>query len=115
MHRIVMQSMKIVVQKAKYIIISYDEVTTIDNQSWCNVHAYIVGGFNKVPLLLKFERVFNGDIVDDVTQLTLRSLLMKYGGLTTKQITDKFNALDMMGLWCPWAYKLVLLHNLSLN
>ncbi len=59
MHHIVMQSMKIVVQKVKYIIVSYDEVTTIDNQSWCNVHAYIVGGFRKVLVLLNFERVFN--------------------------------------------------------
>ncbi len=81
MHHIVMQSMKIVVQKVKYINVSYDEVSTIVNQSWWNVHAYIVGGFRKVPMLLNFEWVFNGDIVDDVTQLILGSLVMKYGGL----------------------------------
>jgi hypothetical protein len=46
------------------------------------VHAYIVGGFRKVLVLLNFERVFNWDIADDVTQLILRSLLMKYGALT---------------------------------
>jgi hypothetical protein len=31
-----------VVQKIKYLVVSCDEITTIDNQSSCNVHAYVV-------------------------------------------------------------------------
>jgi len=57
MHCIIMQSTKVVVQKVKYIVVGCDEVIII-NQSWCIVHAYIVDGFKKMPLLMNFERVF---------------------------------------------------------
>lgn len=83
MHHIVMQSMKIVVQKVKYIIVSYDEVTTIDNQSWCNVHAYTVDGFKWVPLLLNLERACSKSTIDNLAKLIFRSL-MEYGGLIAK-------------------------------
>ncbi len=60
MHHIIMESMKIIViQKAKYIVVNYDEVTNINNQSWCSMHAYIVDGFRRLPLLLNLERLFS--------------------------------------------------------
>jgi hypothetical protein len=40
MHNILFQTIKIVVQKATYILVSCDKVTTIDNQNWLNVHVY---------------------------------------------------------------------------
>jgi hypothetical protein len=64
MHCIVMQSTKVVVQKVKYIIVGCDEVITI-NQSWCIVHAYIVGGFKKVSLLMNFEQVLAKSTIDN--------------------------------------------------
>jgi len=87
-HDIIMQSMKVVIQKAKYIIVNCDEVTTIDNQSWCSVHAHIVYGFKKVPLLLNLERLLGGGTVDNLTTLILKSL-MEYGGLTTEHVVNK--------------------------
>ncbi len=41
-HCMVMKSTKDIVQKVKYIIVNYDEITIINNQSWWNVHAHIV-------------------------------------------------------------------------
>jgi hypothetical protein len=62
-------------QKPKHLAINYDEVTTIDNQSWCNVHAYVVDDFKRIPLLLNLERVIGGDNVDKLTSLIMRSMM----------------------------------------
>ncbi len=110
MHRIVMESMKIVIQKVEYIAINYDEITNINNQS----HAYIVDGFRRLPLLLNLERLFNESTINNLTALILRSL-MEYGGLTTEHVANKLHVLDLMGLQCSQPYKLVLLHNSSLK
>ncbi len=53
-------------QKAKYLAISYDEVSTMDNQSWCSVHAYVVDDFKRIPLLLNLEKVIGGGNVDNL-------------------------------------------------
>jgi hypothetical protein len=52
MHCIIIQSIKVVIQKAKYLVINCDEVTTIDNQCCCSVHIYIVDDFRKISMLL---------------------------------------------------------------
>jgi hypothetical protein len=109
-----MESMKIVMQKAKYIVVNYDEVTNINNQSWCSIHAYIVDGFRRLPLLLNLERLFSENIANNLTTLIPRSL-MEYGGLTIEHVANKLHVLDLMGLQCSWPYKLVLLHNSSLK
>jgi len=87
-HHIIMESMKVVIQKVKYIIVSYDEVTTIDNQSWCSVHAHIVDGFKKVPLLLNLARLLGGGTIDNLIALILKSL-MEYGGLRIEHVVSK--------------------------
>ncbi len=88
MHHIIMESMKVAIQKAKYIIVSCDEVTTIDKQSWCSLHAHIIDGFKRVPLLLNLERLLGRGTVDNFITLILKSL-MEYGGLTTKHVVSK--------------------------
>jgi hypothetical protein len=67
MHKIVIESIKVVVQKAKYLAISYDEVTTINNQSWCKVHTYVVDRFKWIPLLLNLEKVIGGGNANNLT------------------------------------------------
>jgi hypothetical protein len=57
MHCIIIQSIKVVIQKAKYLVINCDEVTTIDNQCWCRVHIYIVDKFKKISMLLNLVKV----------------------------------------------------------
>jgi len=47
------------IQYVQYIVYSCDEVTTMDNCSWICVHAYVVSGWTKVPIL-----VFKGWLMD---------------------------------------------------
>ncbi len=42
MHQMVMKVTRAVIQAAQYISLSYDEVSTIDNQSWLSIHYYVV-------------------------------------------------------------------------
>jgi hypothetical protein len=52
------------------------------------VHAYVVGGFKRVPLLLNLERVVGRGFVDNLVTSILKSL-MKYGCLIVAQIGSK--------------------------
>jgi len=67
MHSIVTVSTKAIMQKARYFTISFDEITTIDNQFRCSVHAYVVDDLKRIPLLLNLERVISGGNVDNLT------------------------------------------------
>jgi formyltetrahydrofolate hydrolase len=42
MHQAVMRAIKVVVQAAHYVVLSCDEVSTINNQSWMSIHYYVV-------------------------------------------------------------------------
>jgi hypothetical protein len=42
MHDVVLHATKDVVQKSKYILMNYDEFTTIDNQIWVSIHVYLM-------------------------------------------------------------------------
>jgi len=87
MHWIII-GLTIVVQKTKYFVVSCDEITTIDNQSSCNVHAYVVYGFKKVWLVLNLEWVVGIGFVDNLVTSILKSL-MKYGCLIVEKIGSK--------------------------
>jgi hypothetical protein len=67
MYCIVIKPIKVTMQKVKYIAIYYDEVTTIDDQSWCSVHVYIDDDFNKMSLLLNLEGVISGGNANNLT------------------------------------------------
>jgi hypothetical protein len=67
MHQIVIVSTKVILQKARYLAINCDEVSIINNQSWCNVHTYVVDDFKRIPLLLNLKRVIGGGNVDSLT------------------------------------------------
>jgi hypothetical protein len=57
MHFIVVNAAKEIIYVARYIVVSGDEVTMIDNKSWVNVHAYLVDGFKCIPCFVEFEKV----------------------------------------------------------
>jgi len=42
MHGIILEATKFVIGVARYLSLTYDEVSSIDNQSWLSVHAYVV-------------------------------------------------------------------------
>jgi hypothetical protein len=57
LHGCVLAALKVVVQSARIISISADEVTAIDNTSWVGVHIYAMQSWERVPYLLVFLRV----------------------------------------------------------
>jgi hypothetical protein len=78
MHQIFIKLTKVIMSKARYFIVNYDEVSTIDIQSWCSVHVYVIASFKKMPLLLNRERVVGGGCINNLITLILKSL-MEYG------------------------------------
>jgi hypothetical protein len=74
-HWTVMKSTKVIVQKVKYIVVNCDEVplSIINFGEMCMYTLF--PGFRKVPLLLNLEKVFSGNIINNLTQLILRSLM----------------------------------------
>jgi hypothetical protein len=52
MHNIVLQAIKLTIQKTQFILVSCDEVTTFHNQTWLFMHVYMVEQWKKVPILL---------------------------------------------------------------
>jgi hypothetical protein len=56
MHKIVfMTNTWMAIQKARFISIFVDEVTTMDCQSWLGVHVCFVDGWKHNPILLTLE------------------------------------------------------------
>ncbi len=72
----------------KYIVINYDEVMIVDNQSWVNIYAYLVEGFKCSLILLNLERLVSGGTISNLTNVILNSLLV-YLGLIVEDINHK--------------------------
>jgi hypothetical protein len=45
MHSLVLQAIKVVVQKTLFILVNCDKVATIDNQNWLSIHLYVIDGW----------------------------------------------------------------------
>ncbi len=73
MHHIAFTTIKDVVHITRYIVITYDKVTMIKNQSWANIHAYIVNIFKHIPILLNVESWINGSTFDNLINVILNS------------------------------------------
>jgi hypothetical protein len=54
-HLQILKALKAVVRRAKYFSITYDEVTSIDNQQWLYVHIYVVDAFTYCYLLCRWS------------------------------------------------------------
>jgi hypothetical protein len=52
MHWVMLRAIKVVADKSLFLIVSCDEVTNIDNQSWLFVHVYVIDKWKCVPILL---------------------------------------------------------------
>jgi hypothetical protein len=53
----------------------------MDNYSWICVHAYVVFGWTKVPILVFVQRVVNGSFSNNLTKVIMNALLVN-GGLS---------------------------------
>jgi hypothetical protein len=71
-----------------FISISCDEVTSVDNQSWLSLHAYIIKEWSQIPILLSLERVVEGADAGNLTRVIIQALLT-VGGLTGESLSSK--------------------------
>ncbi len=76
------------IHATSFLAISCDEVMTIDNQSWVNIHACFMDSLKCIPILLYLKRLDSDDTVDNLTNVILNSLLV-HGGLILQEINDK--------------------------
>jgi len=87
----------VAIHVAKYLVVSCNEVIMIDNQSWINIHTYLVKGFKCIPILLNLERLVSGGTIDNLTNVILKSLMVN-GGLTMEEFSNKLTSLVLMGV-----------------
>ena len=59
---------------ANYVVLTCDEVSTIDNGSWISIHAYVVQNWSCVPFLISLERVVEGGGSNNLTQVIIDAL-----------------------------------------
>jgi len=76
--------MKTTNQVADYFSITCEKVTTIDTQSWINIHAYVVQDWAKVSL----EQITKGATASNLTKVIMEATTMK-GGLRKDEISTK--------------------------
>jgi len=80
MHDVILKQIVLLVQQARFISFSCDEVTTLNNQSWIYVHGYVVDNWHKVPILLNLERIVDEGTSDNLTTMVIHSLVI-FGGM----------------------------------
>jgi hypothetical protein len=89
LYNVVQQRTKEVITSAKYISVSYDEVTSQRRESWASFIAYIVVNWECWPIPLLVTRLYDG--ASSATLLaTLLETLKQYGGLPRPGIATKF-------------------------
>ncbi len=88
MHSLVLQAIKVVVQKTLFILVNCDEVTTIDNQSWLSIHLYVIDGWKWVSILLNLQKVLDGATSTNLTKLIVWSLV-EFGSMIETNVANK--------------------------
>jgi hypothetical protein len=71
------------VRSSRFISLSCDEVTSIDNGSWISIHCYVVQNWSRVPILISLERVQDQATSANLLQVILNAVRHKggvYGG-----------------------------------
>jgi hypothetical protein len=88
MYEVLLIHTKKVLAEAKFYTISADEVTTVDHESWLNVHIYISVGFSRVPILLSLFRLIDGNGSSAVKESILTALNW-HGGLVNSVVAKR--------------------------
>jgi hypothetical protein len=88
MHSQMLQTTKAFVQKILFILMSCDEVTTIDNQSWLSIHLYVIDGWKWVPILFNLQRVLDGATSTNLTKFIMQNLV-EFGSMIEIDLANK--------------------------
>ncbi len=99
MHCIVVIATKAGIHVTRYLAISCNEVTTINNQAWVSPYLfYLMEGLKHMPILLNLERFLDDGMINNLTNMIQNSLLA-YGGLTMEEIISKLVLMVSMCLY----------------
>ena len=88
LHGCVLAALTGVVQSARIISISDDEVIVIDNTSWVGVHVYAMRSWERMPYLLYLSCVSKSGTSVHLTSVIMYALLDE-GGLSHEEIASK--------------------------
>ncbi len=72
-------------------------MTTIDNGSWICVHAYMVYGWNKVPILICVDWIVDGSSFNNLAEMIM-NFMMKGGGLSKEELFKKLLCFGANGM-----------------
>jgi hypothetical protein len=89
LYKQVMVKSRDVLSAAKYLAITCDEVTTLDNQSWISIHAYCVQDFYRQPILVSLECLTEGASTTKLAS-TLIDAMSNHGGQSKDDLRQKF-------------------------
>jgi hypothetical protein len=59
-HYQVLKALKVAIAKVSFLLISCDDMTSINNQQWLSVHVYALDNWVHTPLLLSMAQVIGG-------------------------------------------------------
>ena len=79
---------KKILVEAMFYAISIDEVTTINNKSWLNVHIYIAVGFSCLSILLSLSQLTEGSLASAMKECIMISLSW-HGGLVDNVVAER--------------------------
>jgi hypothetical protein len=88
LHVCVLAALKAVVQSARIISFSVNEVTVVHNTCWVGMHVYAVQFWERMPYLLHLSCVFESSTSDHLTNVIMHALLNE-GGLSCEQVASK--------------------------
>jgi len=60
-----MEATKATMGAIRYVVLSYDEVFIVDNQSWLFVHCYVVQNWVRILILVSLDIMFEGSSSDN--------------------------------------------------
>ncbi len=80
MHQKMMKVIKAIVGAIRYVALSCDEVSIVDNQSWLFIHYNVVQNWVRIPIFISLDKMLEGLGSDNLTKVIMEVLTIG-GGL----------------------------------
>jgi hypothetical protein len=77
------------ISKANFVVVSANEVTTVDVQQLINIQWYVMWNWKHVPILLTLKKVEVGATLDNIKGVILDAM-GRYGSLTNSNMASKW-------------------------
>lgn len=89
MHQWVLNVTRATMGVARYVAISCDEVSIMDNQYWLYVYCYIMHNWVRILIHISLDKVVKGLGNDNLTKVIVEAFTIS-GNLPKDQIAQKF-------------------------